>query len=143
MSKKVCLKPLHFEYNFNAIQNLFIPNRYSFPETYTIIGSCIGTMNNDRSLTCSFNFNTNLYGNFVYEYYSVSVFQDQKTLGTLSWVFNYLQPQKSTAISQTLQNSLEGNISSASGIFESNHNARVKITYNNINGSRKIFIQKC
>jgi len=137
-------EPLKFIYNYNRILNILIPDEYSASNTFTIIGSCEGEYLNQPELICFWNFSTNMFNDNIVEFYSVSISEGGlKTIGTMSWTFQYIQTEKTTTNSKTLLPILEGSVATATGVWSSYVNANVTITFNNINNQRDIIIRVC
>lgn len=132
-----------FTYNFYQLSNFFVPNEFAYPGFYIVYGNCpLKTPQSSVTSRYSMNIETIINGAGFYETYTITTADDttNTTIGVLSWIFEYEQSDLATVVSQTLNKSLSGTVTTGSGQYQSLLNAMVTVTYDNSSGDRLITV---
>ena len=135
-------KEISFSYNFYKLANLLVPPEFAYPtmSVYFSIGpASLPTIDSLISnLSVKISVQTIIVGTSFFETYTLAVADPttQTTIGTLSYIFSYEQSTRGASINQTTVSVLEGNVGTATGIFDGFVNAVIIGNYDNVTGNR-------
>ena len=136
-----------FSYNFYKLSNLLVPPAFAYPtmSVYFSIGpatlpsvDCL-----IPNLSVKISIQTIIVATSFFETYTLAVADPttQTTIGTLSWIFSYEQSTSGASPNQTTVSVLEGNVGTATGIFDGFVNAVIIGNYDNITGNRNFNVK--